>query len=210
MKIQKRHWLIISLVLMFIIGAEVFQYEKILKEEIVAAVQTIPNNGHSWSQMESGPDSIQISGRTITNLAAPVNSTDATNKAYVDAASATPLYNSCYVIVSPTAGLNCDVAYTTLLSNPGSSSWTGYGPFAFSGVSSVTFGLAAGNVTYNVGYWDQCNESTYPSHNNFGKSPNSYCVANSGYCSPRISVNGQSISNCVGYTSTQTLKLCCK
>jgi len=51
---------------------------------IVFAVQTIPNPGHSWSQMETGPDSIQVSGRTITNLAAPSATTDAATKAYVD------------------------------------------------------------------------------------------------------------------------------
>jgi len=209
MKIQKRHWFIVSLVLIFIVGAEVFQYEKILKGEIVSAVQTVPNNGHSWSQMESGPDSIQVSGRTITNLAAPVNSTDATNKEYVDAASASPLYDSCYVIASPTAGLNCNAAYTTLLSNSGSSSWTGYGPFAFSGISSVTFGVGAGNVTYNAGYWYACSESSVPAKNNFGQSPNSECVGN-GNCFSRISVNGQSISNCIYYGTAQTLKLCCK
>ncbi|MFA5086393.1 MAG: hypothetical protein WC468_02280 [Candidatus Paceibacterota bacterium] len=85
---MKKSYLFSILFLIFLtIGSCIYQYVETFKTEITAATQTIPNPGHSWSQMESGPDSIQVSGRTITNLAAPVNSTDATNKAYVDAAS---------------------------------------------------------------------------------------------------------------------------
>jgi hypothetical protein len=81
---------------------------KLSKTQIVAAVQTIPNPGHSWAEMESGPDSIQVTGRTITNLAAPVASTDATNKEYVDAAS----------------GPACPTNYANLCTNGGGLSFT--------------------------------------------------------------------------------------
>lgn len=85
---MKKHQIvtIVFLVITALVSS-IYQYVSIMKTEVAGATQTIPNPGHSWSQMESGPDSIQVSGRTITNLAAPVNSTDATNKAYVDAAS---------------------------------------------------------------------------------------------------------------------------
>jgi len=108
MKIQKRYWFIIFSVITFVVGMEVLQYGRTLRGDIVAAVQTIPNPGHSWAEMESDPDSIQVSGRTITNLTAPINSTDATNKEYVDAAS----------------GSACPANYGNLCSNGGGLAFT--------------------------------------------------------------------------------------
>ena len=81
---KKNQVIIISAVLLMGLFFSIHQYIETFKTQIVAAVQTVPNPGHSWAEMESGPDSIQVTGRTITNLAAPVASTDATNKEYVD------------------------------------------------------------------------------------------------------------------------------
>lgn len=90
---MKKHQIVISALLLIGLFSTVYQYIVTFKEEIVAAVQTIPNPGHLWAEMESGPDSIQVTGRTITNLTAPVASTDATNKEYVDAAGGGGCYN---------------------------------------------------------------------------------------------------------------------
>jgi len=217
---------------------QTLQYLKTFKGEVVSAVTIgTPNPGHSLSQLECSADSlcidathsyvgigtntpttkldvngvINVNSNKITNVAVPTASTDVATKAYVDAASVSSLYSSCYIIASSTAGLNCDATYTTLLSNPGSNAWSGYGPFAFPGISSVTFGVGAGSVTYNAGYWYNCNDVNESARANFGQSPNSGCIGNGTvYCHPRISVNGQSISNCLSYTNAQTLKLCCK
>jgi hypothetical protein len=105
---KKHQIIIISALLLIGLFSTVYQYIVTFKEEIVAAVQTIPNPGHSWAEMESGPDSVQITGRTITNLAAPVALTDATNKEYVDAAS----------------GPACPTNYANLCTNGGGLSFT--------------------------------------------------------------------------------------
>jgi hypothetical protein len=117
MKMQKRHWAIIFSLIVFFVGIEIFQYGRTFKENIVAAVQTIPNPGHSWAEMESGPDSIQVLGRTITNLAAPVASTDATNKAYVDASEGSSTYAECYVLVNASTCLSGWTAVATFSSS---------------------------------------------------------------------------------------------
>jgi len=130
MKIQKRHWIIIFSVIAFIVGIEVLQYGRTLRENIVAAVQTIPNPGHSWAEMESGPDSIQVSGRTITNLTAPVASTDATNKEYVDAASSGGTFEHCYIIRNKTTAATCAIGYTAVARGETSQgSWAFNSPF---------------------------------------------------------------------------------
>jgi hypothetical protein len=235
MKIQKRHLFIIFCIFFLSIGIQTFQYLKTFKEEIVSAVTIgTPNPGHALSDLECNADSlcidatndyvgigtntpttkldvngvINVNSNKITNVAVPTVSTDVATKAYVDAASVSSLYDSCYVIVSPTAGLNCDAAYTTLLSNSTSGYWNGYGPFAFPGISSLTFGLGPANVTYSAGYWYNCIDSN--GAGNFGQYPTSTCNMSPSQCYPRISVNGQTMSNCVGYPTAQTLKLCCK
>ena len=80
---KKRIYIISSTLLLIGLFSGLVQYVGMFDALYAAAV----NPGHSWSQMESGPDSIQVKGRTITNLSAPIASTDATNKEYVDAAS---------------------------------------------------------------------------------------------------------------------------
>jgi len=125
MKIQKRYLRIIFLIIVSIIGVEVVQYGAILKDGIVAAVQTIPNPGHSWAEMESGPDSIQVTGRTITNLSAPIASTDATNKEYVDAASGSACPTNYANLCSEGGGLAFTYGGKTLYIDafPRSSAW---------------------------------------------------------------------------------------
>jgi len=83
---KKRYTIAVIALILIGLGFSAYQYVETMKTEIVSATQTVPANGHSWSQMESGPDSIQVTGRTITNLAAPVDLTDAANKTYIDAA----------------------------------------------------------------------------------------------------------------------------
>jgi len=101
---NKKHLLAIILLISIAVVSSLYQYIRIMRMDIAAATQTIPNPGHSWSEMESGPDSIQVSGRTITNLAAPVNSADATNKAYVDASSGSPACPTNYANLCPNGG----------------------------------------------------------------------------------------------------------
>ncbi len=108
---KKRYTITIIALILIGLGFSVYQYIETMKTEIVSATQTIPNPGHSWAQMESGPDSIQVSGRTITNLAAPVASTDATNKDYVDAAGGTQTYTMCY---AQKGGSACASGFTSL------------------------------------------------------------------------------------------------
>jgi len=81
---KKQRTIIISGVILLGLIVSVYQYIIVMMPELVGAADTKPAAGHSWSEMESDEDSIQVSGRTITNLAAPVASTDATNKEYVD------------------------------------------------------------------------------------------------------------------------------
>ena len=107
---KKRYTIAVIALILIGLGFSAYQYVETMKTEIVSATQTVPANGHSWSQMESGPDSIQVTGRTITNLAAPVNLTDAANKTYVDAASYTPP--------------SCPANYANLCSNGGGLSFT--------------------------------------------------------------------------------------
>ena len=106
---MKKNYIITALFLVVLtVASSVGQYVTIMRAELVGAADTKPAIGHSWSEMESDSDSIQVSGRTITNLAAPVNSTDATNKEYVDAAS----------------GPSCPDNYANLCSNGGGLSFT--------------------------------------------------------------------------------------
>jgi len=106
---KKQKIIILSGVILLGLVASVYQYIAVMRAEMVGAADTKPAMGHSWSEMESDGDSIQVSGRTITNLAAPVNSTDATNKEYVDAASGDPA---------------CPDNYANLCSNGGGLSFT--------------------------------------------------------------------------------------
>jgi hypothetical protein len=106
---KKQKIIILSGVILLGLVASVYQYITVMRAEMVGAADTKPSNGHSWSEMESDSDSIQVLGRTITNLAAPVASTDATNKAYVDAASGDPA---------------CPTNYANLCSNGGGLAFT--------------------------------------------------------------------------------------
>lgn len=125
--IKKRYLAMISILMMLGLSVSIFRYIETIKTEIVNAAQTIPNPGHSWASMESGTDSIQVTGKTITNLATPVTSTDAANKAYVDSVSAGGAYQSCYV----GAGTSCATGFTLLASVSGTT-----GVYAYGGVCS--------------------------------------------------------------------------
>jgi microcystin-dependent protein len=87
---KKQKIVILSGVILLGLVASVYQYIAVMMPELVGAADTKPANGHSWSEMESDSDSVQVSGMTITNLAAPVNSTDAVNKAYADGLGSIP------------------------------------------------------------------------------------------------------------------------
>ena len=105
---KKIHIFTIAFFAIFGLVFSVYQYMDTLKTDLVNAADTKPINGHSWAEMESDADSIQVSGRTITNLAAPVAATDATNKEYVDAAS----------------GPACPTNYANLCTNGGGLAFT--------------------------------------------------------------------------------------
>lgn len=109
------------------LSISVFQYMESIKTEIVNAAQTIPNPGHSWSSMETGPDSVQVNGKTITNLATPVASTDAANKAYVDSVSGGGTYSACYILYSTSSSTACASGYTSIAhfyGGVGATAWT--------------------------------------------------------------------------------------
>ena len=62
MRIQKKYWLVIALILLFFVGAEVYNYGRALREISEASAVTVgtPNPGHSWAQMECNSDSLCI------------------------------------------------------------------------------------------------------------------------------------------------------
>jgi len=105
---KKNHIFTISFFVILGLVFSVYQHMDTLKIDLVNAADTKPANGHSWFEMESDADSIQVSGRTITNLAAPVAATDAANKEYVDAAS----------------GPACPTNYANLCTNGGGLAFT--------------------------------------------------------------------------------------
>ncbi|MDD4531702.1 MAG: hypothetical protein PHH21_03300 [Candidatus Pacebacteria bacterium] len=88
--IKKRHLVIIASCLLIGLAVSISQHVQTFKIDFASAASTKPAIGHSWDEMESDSDSIQVSGQTITNLANPVNSTDAVNKAYADGLGSIP------------------------------------------------------------------------------------------------------------------------
>ena len=59
---KKHQVVIISALLLIGLFSAVYQYVVTFKEEIVAAVQTIPNPGHSWAEMECNTDGLCVTG----------------------------------------------------------------------------------------------------------------------------------------------------
>ena len=138
---KKIHIFTISFFAILGLVFSVYQYMDTLKTDLVNAADTKPNPGHSWSEIESDADSIQVSGRTITNLAAPVSATDATNKEYVDAAS----------------GPACPTNYGNLCSNGGGLAFTygGHTMYIDAFPRSAAF-YASGSPTGQSLAWQMC------------------------------------------------------
>jgi hypothetical protein len=141
---------LIMFVSLIVIGLTIstYQYVEMMKTDVASAAQTIPNPGHSWSSMESGPDSIQVTGKTITNLATPVASSDAVNKAYVDAAGSST-YAVCYALQTSSA---CLSGWTTVASyNSSSYTWSFGGVLGgITNTSAVATQLGVGGGMLNV------------------------------------------------------------
>ncbi len=143
MRIKKSYLITIIALILIGLGFSVYQYIETMKAGVASATQTIPNPGHSWAEMESGPDSIQVSGRTITNLAAPVASTDAANKTYVDAAGGTQTYTMCYV---QNGGSACASGFT-ILSHFNGTSWVADNAMGTTNGALYAFGLGGATTT---------------------------------------------------------------
>jgi|GEM_PF-2992777 len=136
---KKQKIIIISGVILLGLIASVYQYAVTFKTESASAVTVGTSNpGHSLSQLECSAGSLcidtvnnrvgigtnnpaykldvngtlNLNSNTISSVAAPIASTDAANKAYVDASSSTPA---------------CPTNYANLCSNGGGLS------FAYSG-----------------------------------------------------------------------------
>ena len=114
---QKKHWIIMALILFFLLSLEVYEYIKVTRENEEASAITVgvPNPGHAWSTMECSSNTLcldntngyvgigtntpttkldvngvlNLNSNKITNVALPTSSTDAATKAYVDAAGGT-------------------------------------------------------------------------------------------------------------------------
>ncbi|MFA5714122.1 MAG: hypothetical protein WC998_00060 [Candidatus Paceibacterota bacterium] len=149
---MKKNYLIISLLLIAALVIGACQYYGALNMELVSA-GTKPANGHLWSEMESGSDSIQVSSRMITNLTAPINPTDVTNKQYVDAAGGLVTYSSCYIINKKVAGLTCTTGYIALASfSTSTCCWSFHSSLGGgSNNSYVVTGVGGSNVEFSFG-----------------------------------------------------------
>jgi len=116
---------IVSFLVIASLGISIYQYISTTKADLANAASTKPANGHSWAEMEADSDSIQVTGQTITNLAAPVNASDAVPKSYVDAAGGA--YSTCYTA----ATTSCASGFTMVASNLS-------GVYSFGGVCAGT------------------------------------------------------------------------
>ena len=143
---QKKHWIIMALILFFLLSLEVYEYIKVSRENEEASAITVgvPNPGHAWSTMECSSNTLcldntngyvgigtntpttkldvkgvlNLNSNKITNVALPTSSTDAATKAYVDAAGG-GVYDTCYVLNSSTSGLACNSGYTAIAQRSG-------------------------------------------------------------------------------------------
>jgi hypothetical protein len=177
MRIQKKYWFVVILILLFFIGAEVYSYGKALKEIDNASAVTVgvPNPGHSLSQLECNANSLcvdtangrvgigtanptakldvngvlNLNSNKITGVATPTASSDAATKSYVDAAGS-GAYSTCYVASSTT----CVSGYTAVATSvSGANSFGGIcaGLPAVVGAANCVSGVQSGNCVFTLG-----------------------------------------------------------
>jgi|GEM_PF-3222878 len=193
------------------VGFSIYEYSNTFKTELANAANTKPVNGHSWSEMESDSDSIQVSGRTITNLVAPVNSTDATNKDYVDAASSLGTYNTCYLINSPNSGLSCATGYTTLVrTSPTTAGWV-FDSSVASDPRGAFFVTLGGGIIHVTTYAVDGSVSKYSADSNTWSNAYS-CSSGPGYMQLIINGREYNSSSVWGVSSVcpHSFMFCCK
>jgi len=168
--------------------------------------------------------SVDVSNNRVTNVAAPIDTTDAVTKAYADAAGGSSTFAMCYVLKSATAALSCASEYTTVAKfNTSTACWAVDSQFGNTGTSTVYFGGAGGSMSVKIlfaavgslglPYEAPCLSGLGPYN------PLYSCMGYPGSFLPRMTVNGveytgagptggTNVPNCT--YSAQTLALCCK
>lgn len=142
-------------------------------DDVSAVTVGIPSPGHAWSSMECSGDSLcidpagnklgvgtntpsqklEVNGNiklggaspsyTVSNVIAPVNTSDVATKAYVDAAGGTQTYSLCYVQYGGSA---CASGFTSLAHYTTTSGWVADNAMGTTSGAGYAFGLGGSSL----------------------------------------------------------------